>query len=87
MPVAVCLNVQDNGVVRTYGNANQAVSAVESGVVLVDRSHWGWVFPCMNPFVCVIWKQKGIGSAIQTLHWPSKRIPTGLGSLSNGLVT
>eukprot|EP00200_Dunaliella_tertiolecta_P005670 CAMPEP_0202354094 /NCGR_PEP_ID=MMETSP1126-20121109/9569_1 /ASSEMBLY_ACC=CAM_ASM_000457 /TAXON_ID=3047 /ORGANISM="Dunaliella tertiolecta, Strain CCMP1320" /LENGTH=450 /DNA_ID=CAMNT_0048946527 /DNA_START=178 /DNA_END=1530 /DNA_ORIENTATION=- len=31
----------DNGVVRTYGNANQAVSAVESGVVLVDRSHWG----------------------------------------------
>ncbi len=25
----------------TFGNARQAVAALESGVVLVDRSHWG----------------------------------------------
>ncbi len=27
--------------VRTYGNARQALGAVETGVALVDRSHWG----------------------------------------------
>lgn len=45
--------MQDKGVVRTYGNAQQAVSAVESGVVLTDRSHWGCVVLCALGVLCV----------------------------------
>lgn len=26
---------------RTFGNARQAIAALDSGVVLADRSHWG----------------------------------------------
>ncbi len=34
-------SLQADGVAQTFGNPRQAVAALESGVVLVDRSHWG----------------------------------------------
>eukprot|EP00798_Chlamydomonas_sp_ICE-L_P022248 gene22248-29318_t len=33
----------ENGIPRTFRNARQAIDALSSGVVLVDRSHWGRV--------------------------------------------
>ena len=34
-------DTQEAGIPRTFRNARMALDAISSGVVLVDRSHWG----------------------------------------------
>lgn len=36
-----CLPTQDDGLASTFKNKAKAIQALETGVVLLDRSHWG----------------------------------------------